>query len=227
MKLSIIIPVFNEAKTIEEMIGRVVKAPSLNFEKEIIIVDDYSNDGTEKILENIKKRYGFSLFRHNKNFGKGAAIKTGLEGVTGDWVLIQDADLEYDPGDYSKLLGALNENSPVIYGSRNLKNQKKGYWHYVLGAKFLNFLLNLLFGSRLTDAYTGYKIFPVSLMKSIFLDSRGFEFEMEVTAKILKKGIGIKEIPINYYPRKFSQGKKIRFRDGLIGIWTIIKYRLK
>lgn len=227
MKLSIIVPVFNEARTIEEAIKRVSEAPTLGFEKEIIAVDDGSSDGSEKILEDIKEKYGFLLLRHYKNCGKGAAIKTGLEQATGDWILIQDADFEYDPKDYPRLLGGLSENSPVVYGSRNLKKQKMGYWHYVLGVKFLNFLLNLLFGSRLTDAYTCYKVFSTSLIKSLSLTSQGFEFEAEVTAKILKKGVKIKEVPIHYYPRNFSQGKKIRFIDGFIAIWTIIKYWIK
>lgn len=227
MKLSIIIPVFNEIKTIEEIIGRAVAAPILDFEKEIIVIDDGSNDGTEIILENIKEKYNFLLLVNPKNSGKGAAIRAGLNKATGDWVLIQDADLEYDPNDYPRLLEVLNKNWPVIYGSRNLEKQNKGYWHYVLGVKFLNFLLNLLFGSRLTDAYTGYKVFSAPLLKSLNLTSQGFEFEAEVTARILKKGISIKEVPIHYYPRNFSQGKKIRSVDGLIAIWTIVKYRIK
>lgn len=225
--ISIIIPVFNERLTIAEILKRTINASVLDYKKEIIVVDDGSNDGTEKILENLKEKFHFILLKHSQNLGKGAGIKTGLEQVTGDWVLIQDADLEYNPDDYPKLLGALSEKSPVIYGSRNLEKQKRGYWPYVLGAKFLNFLVNLLFGSKLTDVYTGYKLFPASLIKEISLTSRGFEFEIEITLKVLKKGIVIKEIPIHYYPRKFSEGKKIRCRDGLIGLWTVIKYWLK
>lgn len=227
MTLSIIIPVFNEAKTIEEIIKRVIVAPVLDYQKEIIVVDDGSNDGTEKILKSLKERYNFLFLQHPKNLGKGAAIRTGLKKVTGDFVLIQDADLEYDPYDYQKLLDALDANSPIVYGSRYLGQGKRGYFFYYLGGWFLTLFFNLLFGSRLTDINTGYKIFRTDIIKNVNLESNGFEFCEEVTAKILKSGYSIKEIPIHYYPRKFSQGKKIRFWDGLIVLLAIIKYRIK
>jgi len=227
-KLSIIIPVFNEKETIEEIIKRVVVAPTLNYEKEIIVVDDGSDDGTENILENLKEKYNFLFLRHLKNLGKGAAIKTGLEKVTGELVLIQDADLEYDPNDYPELLKAISPNYPVIYGSRNLNRKiKRGYFLYFLGGKMLGTLMNILFRSHLTDVMTCYKLLPVNVLKSINLESNKFDFEIEVTAKILKLGYHIKEVPIRYYPRKFSQGKKIRFWDGLIAFLAIIKYRIK
>ncbi|MDI6603376.1 MAG: glycosyltransferase family 2 protein [Patescibacteria group bacterium] len=223
-KLSIIIPVFNEKETVREIIRLVIAAPILNYEKEIIVIDDGSTDGTEKILKSLKEKNGFLLLQHPKNLGKGAAIKTGLKKVTGDFVLIQDADLEYDPNDYQNLLNALDENSPVVYGSRNLGKGKRGYLFYLLGGRFLTAFLNIMFGSNLTDVNTGYKLFRADIIKNINLESNGFEFCEEVTAKILKSGYPIKEIPIHYYPRKFSEGKKIRFWDGLIGFWTIIKY---
>jgi len=226
-KLFIIIPVFNEKTTIEEIIKRVNRASTLEYEKEIIVVDDGSNDGTEEILKNLKQKYNFLLVRHCKNLGKGAAIKTALNKIKEGFVLIQDADLEYNPNDYPKLLQSLNKNHPVVYGSRNLKIRKKGYWIYVLGANFLNFLVNCLFAVKLTDIYTGYKLLPVCLIKNLNLTSQGFNFEMELTVKIIKKGIAIKEVPIDYHPRKFSQGKKIRPWDGFIGLYTIIKYRFK
>lgn len=226
-KLSIIIPVFNEGKTIEEIIKRVTKAPTPQYEKEIIVVDDGSNDGTEKILKNLAEKFHFIFLQHSKNFGKGSAIKTALKKATGDFILIQDADLEYDPSDYQNLLSALNQNFPIVYGSRNLGKAKRGYFLYFLGGRLLTALLNTMFGSNLTDVTTCYKLFRSDILKKIDLRANGFEFCEEVTIKILKSGYSIKEIPIHYYPRKFSEGKKIRFFHGLIGIWTIIKYRIK
>jgi glycosyltransferase involved in cell wall biosynthesis len=226
-KLSIIIPVFNERKTVEEIIKRVAAADVLDYKKEIIVVDDGSNDGTEKILENLEERYNFILLRHVKNLGKGTAIKTALREAKSDFVLIQDADLEYDPNDYSDLLNAINQNYPVVYGSRNLRKTKRGCFFFFLGGKLLTAFLNMLFGSNLTDINTGYKIFRTDIIKNIGIESSGFEFCEEATAKILKSGYSIKEIPIHYYPRKLSQGKKIRLKDGLIAILTILKYWIK
>jgi len=227
MKLSIIIPTFNEKTTIEEILKRVIRAPVLDYQKEIIIVDDGSTDGTTDILKNLREELDFIYIKHPKNSGKGAAIKTALKEVTGDLALIQDADLEYNPDDYQNLLEAFNQSGSVVYGSRNINPQKKSYFHYFLGVKFLTFLTNLLFKAKLTDVYTCYKLFPASLIKSIPLNSQGFEFEAEITTKILKRGVKIKEIPIDYQPRKFSQGKKIHFQDGLFGLGTIIKYWIK
>ena len=226
-KLSIIIPVFNEKGTVEEIIKRAIAAPVINYEKEIIVVDDGSTDGAEKILKSLKEKHNFLLLCHPKNLGKGAAIKTGLKKVTGDFVLIQDADLEYEPNDYQDLLSALDQNSPVVYGSRNLGKTKRGYFFFFLGGRFLTAFLNIMFGSNLTDINTGYKLFRTDIIKNINLESNGFEFCEEVTAKILKSGYSIKEIPIHYYPRKFSEGKKIQFWDGLIALLVIIKYRIK
>lgn len=227
MKLSIIIPVFNEEKTIEEIIKRVTQVDVLPYEKEIIVVNDGSNDGTEEILENLKNKFNFILLQHSQNSGKGAAIKTALKKITGDLTLIQDADLEYNPQDYQNLLSALDRDFPVVYGSRKLRKTKRGYFFYYLGGKFLTTFFNIMFGSNLTDVYTGYKLFSSNLIKSISLESRGFEVEAEITTKIIKKSIPIKEIAISYQPRKIKEGKKIRFWDGLIGIWTIIKYWIK
>ncbi len=227
MKLSIIIPVFNERATIEEILKRVMAAPTLEYQKEVIIVDDGSTDETVEILETLRERFNFIYQRHSRNSGKGAAIKTALEKVTGDLVIIQDADLEYNPNDYQNLLEAFKQTGSVVYGSRNINPQEKSYFHYALGAKFLTSLTNLLFEAKLTDIYTCYKLFPSFLIKSIPLDSQGFEFEAEITIKILKREMTITEIPISYHPRKFSQGKKIHFQDGLFGLWTIIKYWIK
>lgn len=226
MKLSIVIPVFNEKNTFEEIIRRVRAVSLPGWEKEIIVADDASNDGTEHLLGKLSRELNFIFIRHAKNSGKGAAVKTALEQITGDFVLVQDADLEYDPQDYPKLINALDEKTQVVYGSRNINPARKGYAHYVLGAKFLTFLMNFLFDANLTDTYTCYKLLPSSLARSLSIISSGFELEAEITAKILKRGISIKEIPIKYYPRKFMEGKKIRFLDGLIGLWTIIRCKL-
>ena len=228
MKLSIIIPVYNEVKTVEETIKRVFLAPTKGYEKEVIVVNDGSDDGTEKLLENLREKFGFFLLHHQNNRGKGAAIRTAIRKTSGDAVIIQDADLEYDPNDYQKLLNALGQDSPIVYGSRNLKkNKRKGVILYFLGGKLLTVLCNFLFGSHLTDVYTCYKLFRSDIIKNIASESNGFELEMEITAKVLKAGHRIKEVPINYFPRKPSQGKKIKFRDGIISLWTLVKHRIK
>jgi len=226
MKLSIIIPAYNEKETIEELLKRVFKAPSLDYQKEVIVVDDASKDGTRELLDNLKNRFNFILLRHSKNKGKGGAIKTALEKVTGDFVLIQDADLEYDPEDYPALLEAIDKEYQVIYGSRNLGKAERGYLLFALAGKSLTFLFNLLYGAKITDINTGYKLFRINIIKNLGLKADGFEFCEEVTARVLRKGYKIKEVPIHYYPRKFSEGKKISFKDGLVAIWTIIKYRV-
>jgi len=223
-RLSIIIPVYNEEKTIGETLQRVINAPLPDYEKEIIVVNDGSNDGTRQMLKNLKTNLGFVLLEHAVNLGKGSAIKTALKHVTGTAVLIQDADLEYLPDDYQELLKTFDGHSPV-YGSRNLGKAERGHFLFFLGGKLLTHLFNLLFGAHLTDINTGYKLFPTDLIKSIPLESNGFEFCEEITAKVCELGYTIKEVPIHYSPRSFSAGKKIRATDGLIAAWAIIKYR--
>lgn len=223
-KLSIIIPAFNEERTVDRVIKKVISQNSAGWQKEIIVVDDGSMDKTKERVQPFLSQIKF--LEHKQNQGKGAAIRTGLRVVTGEAIIIQDADLEYSPEDWPQLLKELtNSKTMVVYGSRNIIPQKKSYWHYDWSAKLLTFLVNLLFKSRLTDVYTGYKLFRTSLVKSINFESSGFEIEAEATCKILKKGITIKEVPIHYFPRTFKEGKKISFRDGLIGLWTIIKNR--
>ncbi len=254
-KLSIIIPVLNEEATLEKILGQVIQAPVFGYQKEIIIVDDGSTDGTGEILDKMKKKEakkearlpkkkpgfqkkkpGFQIsnfqnlqikiLRHQKSQGKGAALRTALKKATGQAVIIQDADLEYDPNDYQKLLAVFNKTGAVVYGSRNINPKKRGYYHYALGAGVLTKVNNLFFKSKLTDICTCYKLFPTDLIKSINLKSRGFEAEAEITAKILKRGNQIREVAISYNPRKFKEGKKIRPKDGLKMLWTTVKYRI-
>jgi len=223
MKLSVIMPVYNEKDTIREIIKKI---EAVNISKEIIIIDDCSSDGTREIIENeINQRNIIKLF-HSKNCGKGYAIRTGLTKASGDIIIIQDADLEYDPEDYYKLVKPIMEGyASVVYGSRVLGKNKISYLRFALGGKFLSFLTNILYGSNITDEPTCYKVFKADLIKSLNLKCKGFEFCPEVTAKVLKKGYKIFELPISYFPRKIEEGKKINYKDGLQAIWTLIKYR--
>ncbi|MFH1671541.1 MAG: glycosyltransferase family 2 protein [Candidatus Portnoybacteria bacterium] len=223
MKLSIIIPVYNEEKTIEEVIRKVINLP-LGLEKELIVISDGSTDRTNQILRGLKEELGFILLIHEKNQGKGAALRTGIDAVSGEAVIVQDADLEYNPENWEEMFREFDQNS-AVYGSRNINPQRKGYSRYVFGAWLLTAINNLLFSSKLTDTYTCYKLLPAKLLRSLDLKSDGFEIEAEMTAKLLKEGVPIKEVPIEYYPRKFNQGKKIRFKDGIIGLWTILRCR--
>lgn len=223
MKLSVIMPVYNEKKTILEIIEKVQQVA---INKEIIIVDDCSTDGTREILKTVKAD-NIKLILHEANAGKGRAIRTGLAHVSGEITIIQDGDLEYDPNDYIKLIKPIQEKRHrVIYGSRFLlKENKHSHIQYLIGGQLVTFITNILFGQKLTDEPTCYKVFESQLLKSINLKCERFEFCPEVTAKVAKKGIKIKEIPINYYPRKMHEGKKIRWYDGAEAIWTLLKYR--
>lgn len=227
-KLSVIIPVYNEEKTILKVINKVKKSNTLNLTKEIIVIDDCSKDNTKNILKKIKEKQ-IKIFYHSKNMGKGSAIRTGLKNSTGDLVLIQDADLEYNPNEYSKLLKPILENkADVVYGTRLeaiQKNQKNMYKLHYFGNLFLTFLTNLLYGTKITDMETGYKLFKRKIIKGINLKARRFDFEPEITAKVLKKGIKIYELPINFTGRKFDEGKKITWKDGLAAAYYLLKYR--
>jgi len=225
MKLSIIIPVFNEKKTIEEILERVISAPAFGFEKEIVVVDDCSTDGTSELLEKLKEKFKFLLLRHEQNLGKGAAIRTGLNYVSGDIVLIQDADLEYNPKDYQKILKPILEGkTKVVYGSRNLNPENKPSSKiYNFGRKFLSFFFNLFFKTKLTDVMTCYKVFKKEVIFPSELSENRFGFDCEITAKIVKKGVQIFEVPISYHPRSFKEGKKIKIKDGLRSIYVILK----
>lgn len=225
MKLSIIIPVFNEEKTIGEIIERI-KNVSLPIEREIIVVDDCSTDKTLEILSKLRALVDLKIVKHPTNQGKGAAIKTGISYVSGDFILIQDADLEYDPKDYPVLLDPfLSENADIVYGSRNLIKNSRSSNLYFWGGRFISSFFNFLYGSRVGDINTGYKVFKKGILENLDLKEKRFSFCEEVTCKVLKKGFLIKEVPIHYYPRGFKEGKKIRWwRDGPRSVITMIKY---
>lgn len=226
MKLSIIIPCYNEQSTLLELVKKVEAAFIGNVEKEIIIIDDASTDGTQELVS--RHLNGHKVIFNENNEGKGACIRKALPHVTGDIVIIQDADLEYDPADYAALIKPILERKHrVVFGSRerNKKNKMHSGLRFYIGGLFVTWFTNLLYGSRLTDEPTCYKVFDAGLLKSISLKSKRFEFCPEVTAKILKRGIEIKELPIRYYPRTRSQGKKIKWRDGLQALLVLLKYR--
>ena len=224
-KISIIIPVYNEEATISRLMKKVLKV-KLPYRKEIIVVNDGSTDKTGKIIEKFK-RIKIKIFTHKTNLGKGAAVKTALRAVTGDVVVIQDADLEYDPKDYLKLIKPIAEGkAEVVYGSRSKRLKKsKTEFLFEIGSKIVTWFTNLLYNTNITDEPTGYKVFKSSVLKSIKIKSNGFEWEPEVTAKIAKKGIKIYEVPISYSFRSPKEGKKIKIKDGFIAILTLIKYR--
>jgi glycosyltransferase involved in cell wall biosynthesis len=224
VKLSVIIPVYNEVATIQEIIERVKQAP---FEKEIIVVDDFSNDGTRELLERIGGDT-IKVLLHASNQGKGAAIRTALPYMSGDITIIQDADLEYDPSEYPRLIAPILERkADVVYGSRFLGGPHRVlfFWHAV-GNNFITTLSNMLTNLNLSDMETGYKAFRTEVLKGIKIESNRFGFEPEITAKIAKMGCHIYEVPISYWGRDYSQGKKIKWKDGLAAIYWIIKYNV-
>lgn len=225
MKLSIIIPVYNEEKTIDTVIKKIIKL-QLPCRKEIIIVNDGSTDGTAKILKSISNK-NITILHHDYNLGKGAAIRSGIKQATGDYILIQDADLEYDPQEIEKLLTALNksDNLTAIYGSRFILKRPQMPFFYYLGNKFLTLITNLLYGCHLTDMETGYKLLPAEWMKKINLQCNRFDLEPEITAKLIKNNYQIIEIPITYCGRSHLAGKKITIKDSFGAIITLLKYR--
>ena len=222
--LSIVIPCYNEKDSIVDLVKKVLESPIKN--KEIIVVDDCSKDGTREILENEVKPLVSQVIYHEQNKGKGGALHTGFKAATGDAVIVQDADLEYNPNEYPLVVEPIfNGEADVVYGSRYLNQKRKGYLANRLANWFLTKLSNLFTGLKITDMETCYKCFKRDLIQSIDLKEERFGFEPEVTAKIAKKGIKIKEVPISYYPRTNEEGKKIGFKDGLRAIYCIVKYK--
>ena len=216
-------PAFNEARTIKKSIEEVLASDTMGLEKEIIIVDDGSTDNTRNILSSL---HGCKIIRHEKNLGKGAAVKTGFQNATGDIVIIQDADLEYSPSEYKKLIETLMDNScDVVYGSRMLGKNPIGYWYMYFGNYAISLATRILYGAKITDVETCYKLFLKKVVDELDIQSRGFEIEPEITAKILKKGFLVKEIPIQYSPRKYNEGKKIKWHDGVRALWILVYYR--
>ena len=225
MFLSVIIPAYNEKNTILEILKKIEEVP---LNKEIIIVDDGSTDGTRELLAQFNDSKNIHVYLHSKNKGKGMAIRTAIPHCSGNIIIIQDADLEYDPSDYLKLVDPfIDPKVKVIYGSRFLNSKNHhSYKRFYMGGRLLSLITNILFAQKLTDEPTCYKVFDADFLKSIPLKCEKFEFCPEVTAKVAKKGIKIKEVPINYYPRTLDEGKKITWKDGIQAIWVLFKYRL-
>ncbi|MBU0535011.1 glycosyltransferase family 2 protein [Patescibacteria group bacterium] len=225
MKLSVVIPVYNEKNTIEQLVNLVRSVDGVDLE--IVIVDDASSDGSVEILKNLEKKYpDMKVIYKTANKGKGDTLKVGFAHTSGEYVIVQDADLEYDPQDYKKLLRTLEENNAdVVYGSRFSGSYEKMTTLHYFGNKILTLATNILFGVKLTDMETCYKLMPGDFVRKLNIKSEGFEFEPEITAKILKSGLRIKEVPINYKGRSFGEGKKITWRDGIKAVWSLIKFR--
>lgn len=221
MKLSVIIPVYNEKGTIKEVISKV---KALKIEKEIIVVDDCSSDGTQELL---KEEEGIKVLYHPQNMGKGAAVRSGIRHISGDLVIIQDADLEYEPEDYPQLIKPILEGkAKVVYGSRFKKKGEFFSALYYWANKFLTLVTNILYNSMLSDMETCYKVFKVEVIRDIRIESNRFNFEPEITAKVLKRGYKIFEVPISYRGRGRKMSKKIDFKDGLEALYCLVKYRI-
>jgi glycosyltransferase involved in cell wall biosynthesis len=221
--LSVVMPVYNERETVEVMIARVFAVKGIRIE--LIVVDDGSKDGTSDILRTLQTKYTFKLF-HKPNGGKGSALRLGFREVTGDLVVIQDADTEYSPEEFPDLIELICQGrADVVYGSRFLGRHRVFLFTHYLGNMFLTFLTNVLYNTMLTDMETCYKAMRVEVLRSFTLKSDGFGIEPEMTAKIFKRGYRVYEVPITYDGRGYDEGKKITWRDGVIALWVLLKYR--
>ena len=224
IKLTVIIPIYNEIATIDEIVNRVQSTGLVN---ELLLVDDGSTDGTRDYLKSIQSQDNIRVIMHEQNEGKGAAVVTGINNASGDVILIQDADLEYDPRDYPELLRPIEEGlADVVYGSRFLGGPRRPtmFWHMVAN-KLLTLMTNILYNNILTDMETGYKVFRKEVVKDITIHAKSFDFEPEFTAKILKRKIKVYEVPIRFTPRDYTEGKKIKIGDAFQAVWTLVKYR--
>ena len=224
LKLSIVIPIYNERETLETLIARV---NSVDYDKEILLIDDFSSDGTREVLKRYENKENFQVLYHNRNQGKGAALRTGFSNVNGDIIIIQDADLEYNPADYGTLIEPiLDGRADVVYGSRFLGGPHRVlfFWHSI-GNMVLTTFSNMLTNINLTDMETGYKVFTKKVNDTLTFKCDRFGFEPEFTAKVAKNNFRIYEVPISYNGRDYSEGKKITWKDGVAAIWYIIKFK--
>jgi glycosyltransferase involved in cell wall biosynthesis len=224
MKISVVIPAYNEMQTIRQILARV---QNTNRVDEILVVDDGSTDGTRDVLKELDGSGSIRVILHEKNQGKGAAVMTGVRQSSGDVIIIQDADLEYDPRDYPTLLKPIEEEmADVVYGSRFMGAARRPvmFWHMIAN-KLLTLMTNLLYNNILTDMETGYKVFRREVVSNLEIHARRFNFEPEFTAKILKSKARIFEVPVTFNPRDYSEGKKIKFKDAIEAVWTLLKYR--
>jgi glycosyltransferase involved in cell wall biosynthesis len=223
--LSVVMPVFNEQETIEEIVRRVLAVP---MRIDLIVVDDGSTDGTREQLAALQRELGFRLILQERNQGKGAALRRGFEEVSGELVIIQDADLEYSPEEYPELVQLICEGrADVVYGSRFLGRHRVFMFSHYLGNRIVTLLTNVLYNTMLTDMETCYKVMRTEVVRGMALQSKGFGIEPEMTAKIFKHGYRVYEIPITYDGRGYEQGKKITWRDGLVALWVLLKYRFR
>jgi len=223
MELSVIIPVYDEAKTIKEILRRVQEQP---FDKEIIVIDDCSTDGTRELLKDTEWPSNVTVLYHERNMGKGAAVRTGVQAATKEVIIIQDAYLEYNPSDFPVVLRPIEDGvADVVYGSRFLCIHRSFMFHHYVGNKMLTFVTNLLYNNILTDMETGYKAFKAPIIKQMKIRSNRFDLEPEITAKVLKKGYRIYEVPIYYAGRDYAECKKITWRDAFAALWALVKFR--
>ncbi len=222
--LSVVMPVFNERDTIDEIVRRVL---ALSMRIELIVVDDCSTDGTGDMLVDLQKRFGFVLLKQARNMGKGAALRRGFAAVSGDMVVIQDADLEYSPEEYPALVELIRQGrADVVFGSRFLGRHRVFLFTHYLGNRLLTLITNVLYNTMLTDMETCYKVMRIDVLRSMALESNGFGIEPELTAKIFKRGYRVYEVPITYDGRGYDEGKKITWRDGIVALWVLLKFRV-